>query len=115
MRFRRAKFLVPLLLFAVVGTAVTVASASRERATAITPAPAFSSTDLAATASSNWLTTGGSTNGTRYSTLNQIKTSNVTSLKVAWQAHFGLTSAQVAKSFGQEATPVVYNGFAFIP
>jgi len=115
MRLRRAKFLVPVILALAVGTAVTVASASREHATAITPAPAFSAAELAGTAGSNWLTVGGSTNGTRFSTLNQIKTSNINSLKVAWQAHFGLSKAKQAQTFGQEATPVVYNGIAFVP
>jgi quinohemoprotein ethanol dehydrogenase len=83
--------------------------------TAAVAAPAFSPSDLSAYASDNWLTSGGGLTDNRYSTLTQINKSNVASLKIAWQAHFGLTTKQLATSFGQEASPVVYAGTLYVP
>ena len=115
MRLRRSKLLLPLLLLGAVGIVTTAAVGSGSRHSGIVPAPAFSAGDLNAYPGADWLTSGGGLTDDRYSTLNQIKTSNIGSLKVAWQSHFGLTKAQDAKAFGEEASPVVYQGTVYIP
>ena len=43
-------------------------------------APAFSAVDLAARPAANWITNGGDVSNARYSSLNQINTSNVSQL-----------------------------------
>jgi alcohol dehydrogenase (cytochrome c) len=110
-----SKLLAPLLALAVVGIVVTTAAGSGARSSTIVPAPAFSSTDLNSYAGNDWLTSGGGLTDNRYSTLNQITTQNVGSLKVAWHSHFGLPKSESAKAFGEEATPVVYQGTVYVP
>ncbi len=51
-----------------------------------------------------WLTYGLTPGETRYSTLNQINTSNVSRLGLAWSYDVGRGGG------GQEATPLVSNG-----
>ena len=51
-----------------------------------------------------WLTYGHTPGETRYSTLRQIDTSNVSRLGLAWSHEIG------AGGGGQEATPLVWNG-----
>ena len=89
-------------------TTVTMAAAA-----AITPAPAFTSTELSTTPGANWLTNGGDVNNARYSSLNQINTSNVANLKEAWHIH--LDGSGMASKYSAEATPLVYNGVMYIP
>ena len=54
---------------------------TRAAAAAIVPAPAFTSTDLSAVPTENWLTNGGDVSNARYSSLSQINTSNVANLR----------------------------------
>jgi quinohemoprotein ethanol dehydrogenase len=89
-------------------TTVTMAAAA-----AITPAPAFTSTELSTTPGANWLTNGGDVSNARYSSLNQINTSNVANLKEAWHIH--LDGSGMASKYSAEATPLVYNGVMYIP
>jgi alcohol dehydrogenase (cytochrome c) len=114
MRVKRGKLVVTLLALVLVGIVVTAAAGSSSRST-IVPAPAFSASDLNAYAGGDWLTSGGGLSGNRYSTLSEITTSNVGSLKVAWHSHFGLTKTLQSMSFGEEATPVAYQGTVYIP
>src|SRR5262245_37980531 len=114
MRSSRAKFLGFLMLVAVAGLAVPGASPPRSWRPAA-PGPAVTPAQQTPHASTDRVTSRGGLTGNRYSTLNQINTSNVGHLKVAWQAHFGLSKALQAKSFGMEATPVVFDGVAYVP
>jgi alcohol dehydrogenase (cytochrome c) len=111
---RKGKLLAPLLALAAVAIVVSTAAGSGSRRSAIALSPAFSTSDLAAYAGDDWLTSGGGLTDNRYSTLNEISTSNVGRLKVAWHGHFGLTKAESAKLFGEEATPVVYQGTVYV-
>ena len=61
-------------------------------------------------ASNAWTTYGGNLYNQRYSSLNQINTSNVKNLKGAWTFHTGIASA--GTSF--ESSPVVVNGVMYL-
>src|SRR4051794_39099542 len=60
----------------------------------------------------DWITYGGSLNNQRYSSLNQINTSNVSTLKGAWMTR--LNSGRGSK-FRHEADPIVIDGVMYIP
>ncbi len=79
---------------------------------AITAAPAFTSAQLEANPGSDWITNGGSVNNERYSTLNQINSSNASKLTQAWHIH--LNGSGVAAKYSAEATPIVYQGVMYI-
>jgi quinohemoprotein ethanol dehydrogenase len=64
-------------------------------ATAITPSPAWTPKQLNAPAGDDWLEYYGNLTGDRYSSLNQITTSNVSQLKQVWQMSLGTCSASV--------------------
>ncbi|HEX8967199.1 MAG TPA: PQQ-binding-like beta-propeller repeat protein [Chloroflexota bacterium] len=60
----------------------------------------------------DWITFGGALNNQRYSTLNQINTSNVSQLKGAWLTRLG--SGRGSK-YKFEADPLVIDGIMYIP
>ena len=74
-------------------------------------APAFDSKELAAAPNENWTTNGGNLSNQRFSTLDEIDTSNIKGLKGKWVTHLG--SGKEFKYSG-EATPVVYNGIMYV-
>jgi len=63
-------------------------------------------------ANKDWLTIGGDWGATRYSTLNQINTSNVANMKGAWVTHLG---SGLGTKYSLEATPLVQNGLMYLP
>jgi alcohol dehydrogenase (cytochrome c) len=83
-----------------------------ERA-AIEPAPAFSTDDLAAEPTDQWITNGGSTMNERYSPLDQISTDNVADLKGVWRTH--LRDSGTAAKYSAEGQPLVYDGVVYVP
>src|ERR1700736_3543252 len=64
------------------------------------------------TGGNDWITYGGALNSERYSTLDQINTSNVGGLKGAWLTRLG--SGRGSK-YIQEADPLVVDGVMYIP
>jgi len=91
----------------------TVVQTPAEAAKAlIQPAPQFTMDDLNATASDDWITNGGSLANQRYSSLDEIDTSNVSQLRGVWLTH--LKSATAAKYSG-ESQPIAYKGVIYIP
>jgi glucose dehydrogenase len=62
--------------------------------------------------SNDWLTYGGSLYNQRYSTLDQINTTNVKSLKGAWMTRLG--SGRGSKYYF-EADPIVIDGIMYVP
>src|SRR5579864_8176791 len=66
----------------------------------------------ATSAGANWITYGGALNNERYSTLDQINTSNVANLKGAWLTRLG--SGRGSK-YIFEADPLVVDGVMYIP
>jgi len=93
--------------FATPTTTRTAAAAS------ITAAPAFTSTDLSTTPAANWITNGGDVSNARYSSLNQINTTNVANLKVAWHIH--LDKSGSAAKYSAESQPIEYDGVIYVP
>ena len=79
----------------------------------IEPAPAFSTGDLAATPGDDWITNGGSISNQRYSSLDEIDTSNVSQLKGVWLTH--LRGSGIAAKYSAESQPVEYNGIIYVP
>jgi alcohol dehydrogenase (cytochrome c) len=70
---------------------------------AITPSPAWTGAQLSAPAGDNWLEYYGSLTGDRYSSLNQITTSNVSTLKEVWHSSLGTCTAAIIA--GAPVTP----------
>jgi alcohol dehydrogenase (cytochrome c) len=80
------------VVFAIVTTA---ASSHPQAIKTITPSPPFTAKQLSAPTGDNWYEYYGSLNGNRYSSLNQITTANVSSLKQVWQISLGTCSASI--------------------
>ena len=81
----------------------------------IAPAPGFTASDLTANPAANWLEPLGDLNGNGYSSLNQINTSNVSTLQSAWQTHFADPACKSGTSCGTpENNPLVYNGVMYL-
>lgn len=97
MRKFRSRRGLALLVVAVVAGGLLVASASstRDAAVTINPAPAWTAAQLSAPAGDNWLEYYGDLSGDRYSSLNQITTSNVSTLKQVWQISLGTCTASI--------------------
>jgi len=70
--------------------------------------------ELASTKSGgkDWITFGGAVNNQRYSTLNAVNASNVTSLKGSWMTRLG--SGRGSK-YRFEPDPIVIDGVMYIP
>src|SRR3954463_4930232 len=79
----------------------------------ISPAPAFSSDDLSAEPSDDWITNGGSTANERYSPLDQIDTETVKQLKGVWLTH--LRGSATAAKYSAEGQPLEYKGVIYVP
>ncbi|HKR66964.1 MAG TPA: PQQ-dependent dehydrogenase, methanol/ethanol family, partial [Thermoanaerobaculia bacterium] len=63
----------------------------------------------------NWLTYYGAYDGQRYSSLDQIDTGNVKSLRPAWQFQFGVIGLVAnPATYSFEAAPIVVDGVMFI-
>lgn len=112
-----------LLVGLVAGAALALASAGAamrppdapkaSAAAGVAPVPAFSASELTAPAAANWPTVGGNIWNQRYSTLDQINSTNVSGLEQAWRVD--LDGSGVKSKYSQEASPVVYNGVMYIP
>ena len=63
-------------------------------------------------AGSDWSTNGGTMSNQRYSTLDDIDTSNVSQLKGVWRTH--LNGSGVAAKYSGESQPIVQNGVIYI-
>src|SRR5262249_30702022 len=60
----------------------------------------------------DWVTNGGNLTNQRYSTLNQINTSNVKQLKGAWMIR--LKGSAYGGKYSHEATPLVKDGVMYV-
>jgi quinohemoprotein ethanol dehydrogenase len=92
-RLRRGVSLLGVVVCA--GVFVALAASSGSSVKAITPAPAWSDAQLSAPSGNNWLEYYGDLSGSRYSSLNQITTSNVGSLKEVWHMSLGTCTADI--------------------
>jgi alcohol dehydrogenase (cytochrome c) len=75
------------------GILVSGAASSRVHTAAITPSPVYSAAELSAPAGNNWYAYYGPLDGSRYSSLTQITTSNVSTLKEVWHTSLGTCTA----------------------
>lgn len=89
---------------------VTTGGASHR---AITPSGAFTDAQLSAPPADNWYEYYGDLSGDRYSSLNQITTSNVASLKEVWHMSLGTCTADIIA--GKPVVPGANNGAANNP
>jgi alcohol dehydrogenase (cytochrome c) len=96
------------------GLGAATGGARTTTAKAIPLAPAFTASQLSAWAGPDWLNAGGSLQDDRYSTLNQVDTSNAANLKVAWQTNLGLTTKEIS-SISEEGSPIEYQGVLYVP
>jgi alcohol dehydrogenase (cytochrome c) len=92
-RFRSRGGLTLLVIAVAAGVLVATASSNQDARKTIAPSPAWSNAQLSAPAGDNWLEYYGSLSGDRYSSLNQITTSNVGTLKQVWQISLGTCTA----------------------
>ena len=74
----------------------------------IVKAPAFSADELAAPATADWITNGGSLANNRYSTLDEIYDQNIKDLKGKWMT--ALKGSGTATKYSAEGQPIVYKG-----
>ena len=95
-----------IIVFATILTAS--ASSSGVHRMAISPSPAWTNAQLSAPSGNNWLLYYGDLSGDRYSTLNQINTSNVSQLKQVWQMSLGTCTASIIA--GSPVVPGAPNG-----
>jgi len=110
MRFSRLVGLLSLMAVVAVGGAAATPFGDRSSAD-IPLAPAFTPAEQYQYAGENWITTAGGLTDNRYSTLSQISTTNVATLKVAWHTKLGF---KPAKSEAQQANAVVYKGIMYL-
>jgi quinohemoprotein ethanol dehydrogenase len=75
-------------------------------------APAFKAAELTAQPREGWLTNGGSLLNQRYSPLDQINKTNITSMKAVWRA--SLRGSGMSPRAGNQAQPIVYDGVVYI-
>jgi quinohemoprotein ethanol dehydrogenase len=84
---------IAVLAIVTVGILSASASSSRVVTATITPSPPFTAAQLSAPAGDNWFEYYGGLTGDRYSSLNQITTSNVSTLKEVWHMSLGTCTA----------------------
>jgi alcohol dehydrogenase (cytochrome c) len=92
--------------------ATTPGTVARSRPAAIATAPAFSTAQLAALPTDDWITNGGSLANDRYSPLTQIAAANVKGLKGVWHIH--LKGSATAAKYSAESQPIVYRGTMYV-
>jgi quinohemoprotein ethanol dehydrogenase len=92
-------------------TVKTSSAHAIDAADEIPVAPAFTSTELAAFPTANWITPPGGTMGDRYSALTQINASNVSQLKGDWLT--ALNGSGTLEKYSQEASAVEYDGVIY--
>jgi quinohemoprotein ethanol dehydrogenase len=92
-RFRWPTGVAVLTVVVAFGIVASTASSHRTAAKAIAPSPSWTAAQLSAPAGDNWLEYYGGLSGDRYSSLNQITTANVSTLKPVWQISLGTCTA----------------------
>src|SRR3982750_2331967 len=105
-RLRRGASLLAVLVVA--GVFAAFASSNGTQTKAITPSPAWTDAQLSAPSADNWLEYYGDLSGSRYSSLNQITTSNVAGLKEVWHMSLGTCTADIIA--GKPVIPGAPNG-----
>ena len=92
---------------------ISSSSAAHAGQSAIVSAPAFTASQLSALPENDWHSVHGNLAAQNYSSLNQITTSNVSTLKPAWSTNLN-GSCAVAPSCGAEGNALVYQGIMYV-
>jgi alcohol dehydrogenase (cytochrome c) len=79
----------------IAGVFVAFASSSGSNVKAITPSGAFTDAQLSAPSGANWYAYYGDLSGSRYSSLKEINTSNVSGLKEVWHMSLGTCTKEI--------------------
>jgi len=110
----RAIFVPLALAFGLFVVGAGASSAARTTAQAIPLTPVFTAGQLSAHAGANWLSVQGDLENDRYSTLTQIKPSNVAKLTQAWHIHLGDCPTHNQLCSGEEENGTVYDGVMYL-
>jgi quinohemoprotein ethanol dehydrogenase len=111
----------PLLVLASLSVAslvLVISAPAADRAGSVSVPPAFTPSQSTALSGVNWIGYNGNAFNQRFSTLNEINTSNVTKLKIAWRTRLNIAGLKLKPgAFGlmSEQTPVAYNGVLYMP
>jgi quinohemoprotein ethanol dehydrogenase len=81
---------------------------------ALTAAASPESAELNESAGANWPTVGGDVGDTRFSSLDQIDTSNAAKLHLVWQAKYSPALSEKAGILEEESAPLVSEGVMFV-
>jgi alcohol dehydrogenase (cytochrome c) len=81
---------------------------------ALTKAASPSAEALTESAGANWPTVGGDLGDTRFSTLDQIDTGNVSQLHLVWQAAYSPALSEKAGILEEESAPLVNEGVMYV-
>jgi len=76
--------------------------------------PASNGANITGPVGNEWPVVGGNLGNGRYSSLDQINTSNVSNLKAAWMIHLGSGLSNGTPPYTLEATPIVQNGVMYM-
>jgi alcohol dehydrogenase (cytochrome c) len=114
-KFRRFALMVGALSVVVAVAAIGQASGGTTKAGALPAIPAFTSAQLDAYPDGDWITAFGSDQGNRYSQLDGINTSNVSTLHTVWHTNLAATGGNCTGSCSQSASGIEYKGILYFP
>jgi quinohemoprotein ethanol dehydrogenase len=97
---------------AVAAILAPLVSLGDQSTTAIAAAPAFSTQQLTAPPTQNWVTNGGNLYNQRYSPLAGIDRENVKNLKAEWRTH--LNGSGLGAQYSGQAQPIFYDGVLYM-
>ena len=103
-----------LVVVAVASSATRAKPAATLGKMAITPSPAYTSSQLNTYPGANWLTIAGDLRNDRFSTLKQITPSNVGTLKQAWHISLGTCPTHDQRCGSYEGNAIVADGVYYI-
>src|ERR1700759_3011834 len=114
--FRRFVLVVGALSVAIAVVAISQAAGGTSKATVSLPTiPAFTGAQLDAYPNGDWITAFGNDQGNRYSQLNGINTSNVSTLHTVWHLNLAATGGNCTGSCSQSASGIEYQGVLYFP
>ncbi len=114
-RFRRLAVVVAALVLGAGAITISQATGSSSKTTVIAPPPAFTGDQLDAYPNGDWIDFGGNDQATRYSQLDAINTSNVSSLHTVWHLNLTGLGGNCTGGCSQSAGGIEYKGILYFP
>ena len=114
-RFRRLAVVVAALVLGAGAITISQATGSSSKTTVIAPPPAFTGDQLDAYPNGDWIDFGGNDQATRYSQLDAINTSNVSSLHTVWHLNLAGLGGNCTGGCSQSAGGIEYKGILYLP